>query len=122
MIRPVPPFPAVILIFLYFLRLYHLIRLSPCLGLDRTDYWELALSDRRCRMGGDAVEAVECLKSWQRYGLIAVTRDDISAVDICQGAGKRTRGCGASGQCGLVNGVASGECGLVYGVASGVMG
>ena len=32
-------------------------------------------------MGDDAVEAVECLKRWQRDGLIAATRDDIRAVE-----------------------------------------
>ena len=37
-------------------------------------------SDRRRRMGDD-VEAGECLKSWQRDGLIAATRDDIRAVE-----------------------------------------
>jgi len=42
---------------------------------------KITLSDRRCRMGDDAVEAVECLKSWQRDGLIAATRDDIMAIE-----------------------------------------
>jgi len=42
---------------------------------------KITLSDRRCRMGDDAVEAVKCLKSWQRDGLIAATRDDIRAVE-----------------------------------------
>ena len=40
MIRPVPALPALVLIVLYFLGLYCLIRLSPCLGLNWTDYWE----------------------------------------------------------------------------------
>jgi len=42
---------------------------------------KITLSDHRCRMGDDAVEAVECLKRWQRDGLIAATRDDIRAVE-----------------------------------------
>jgi hypothetical protein len=42
---------------------------------------KITLSDRRCRMGDDALEALECLKSWQRDGLIAVTRKDINAVE-----------------------------------------
>jgi len=42
---------------------------------------KITLSDRRCRMGDNAVEAVECLKSWQRDGLIACTRDDIMAIE-----------------------------------------
>jgi len=40
MICPVLPLPALVLIVLYFLGLYRLIRLSPYLGLDWTDYWE----------------------------------------------------------------------------------
>jgi hypothetical protein len=43
---------------------------------------KITLSDRRCRMGDDAVEAVECLKSWQRDGLIAATRDEIKAIEV----------------------------------------
>ena len=42
---------------------------------------KITLSDRRCRMGDDALEALECLQSWQRDGLIAGTRDDIKAVE-----------------------------------------
>jgi hypothetical protein len=50
---------------------------------------KLTLSDRRCRMGDDAVEALECLKSWQRDGLIAASRLDIKAMEdmlnaLCQ--------------------------------------
>jgi hypothetical protein len=40
MIRPAPFLPALVLMVLYFLGLYRLIRLSPYLGLDWTDYWE----------------------------------------------------------------------------------
>ena len=29
---------------------------------------KITLSDCRCRMGDDVLEAVECLKSWQRDG------------------------------------------------------
>jgi hypothetical protein len=32
-------------------------------------------------MGDDALEALECLKSWQRDRLIAVTRKGIKAVE-----------------------------------------
>ena len=42
---------------------------------------KITLSDRRCRMGDDALEALECLRSWQRDGLIAGTREDIKAVE-----------------------------------------
>ena len=50
---------------------------------------KLTLSDRRCRMGDDAVEALKCLKSWQRDGLIAAFRLDINALEdmlcaLCQ--------------------------------------
>ena len=40
-----------------------------------------ALSDRRCRMGDNALEVLECLQGWQRDGLIAGTRGDIGAVE-----------------------------------------
>ena len=42
---------------------------------------KITLSDRQCTMGEDAVEAVECLKSWQQDILISATRDDIRAVE-----------------------------------------
>jgi hypothetical protein len=42
---------------------------------------KITLSDRQCRMGDDAVKAGECLKSWQRDGSIATTRDDIRAIE-----------------------------------------
>jgi hypothetical protein len=38
-------------------------------------------SDRRYRMGNDALEALHYLNSWQRDGLIAVIRKDIKAVE-----------------------------------------
>ena len=41
---------------------------------------KIALSDCRCRMGDDALEALVCLQSWQRDGLIAGTQEDIKAV------------------------------------------
>jgi len=49
----------------------------------------LSLSDRRCRMGDNAVEVLECLKSWQRDGLIAASRQDVKAMEdmllaLCQ--------------------------------------
>jgi len=51
---------------------------------------KITLSDRRCRMGDDSLEALEGLKSWQRYGLIAGKRKDIKAVEemlhaLCEG-------------------------------------
>ena len=42
---------------------------------------KITLSDRRCRMGDDALEALECLQSRQRDGLIAGTREVIRAVE-----------------------------------------
>jgi hypothetical protein len=42
---------------------------------------KITLTDRRCRMGDDAIEALECLKSWQRDGLIAATKHDIKDVE-----------------------------------------
>jgi hypothetical protein len=42
---------------------------------------KITLSDRRCRMEDDAIEALECLKSWQQDGLIAASREDIKVID-----------------------------------------
>jgi len=42
---------------------------------------KITLTDRRCRMGDDAIEALECLKSWQRDGLIAATKQDIKVIE-----------------------------------------
>jgi len=43
---------------------------------------KITLSDRRCRMG-DVLEAVECLKSWQKDGMIAATQEDIKPLSRC---------------------------------------
>jgi len=40
-----------------------------------------SLSDRRCCMGDDVLEAVECLKSWQRDGMIAATKEDVKTIE-----------------------------------------
>jgi len=32
-------------------------------------------------MGDDAIEALECLKSWQRDGLVAATKKDIKVIE-----------------------------------------
>ena len=42
---------------------------------------KISLSHRRCSMGDDALEALECLKSWQRDGLVAATREDIKEME-----------------------------------------
>jgi len=42
---------------------------------------KITLTDWRCRMGDDAIEALECLKSWQRDGLIAATKQDIKVIE-----------------------------------------
>ena len=42
---------------------------------------KITLTDRRCRMYDDAIEALECLKSWQRDGLIATTKQDIKVIE-----------------------------------------
>ena len=42
---------------------------------------KITLTDRRCRMGDDAIAALECLKSWQRDGLIAATKQDIKVIE-----------------------------------------
>jgi len=50
---------------------------------------KITLSDHRCRMGNDVLEAVECLKSRQRDGMIAATKEDVKAIEqmlaaLCQ--------------------------------------
>jgi len=42
---------------------------------------KIMLSDRRCHMGDDILEAVKCLKSWQRDGMIAATKEDVKAIE-----------------------------------------
>ena len=37
--------------------------------------------DRRCRMEDDAIEALDCLKSLQRDGLMAASREDIKVIE-----------------------------------------
>jgi len=39
----------------------------------------ITLSDRRCHMGDDVLEAAECLKSWQRDGVIVATKEDVKS-------------------------------------------
>jgi hypothetical protein len=58
-------------------------RLCAYLAACQPDYSsvKITLTDRRCRMGDDAIEALECLKSWQRDGLIAATKQDIKVIE-----------------------------------------
>jgi len=42
---------------------------------------KITLTDWRCHMGDDAIEALECFKSWQRDGLIAATKQDIKVIE-----------------------------------------
>ena len=42
---------------------------------------KITLSGRRCRMGDDVLEAAECLKSWQRDGMIAATKEDVKTIE-----------------------------------------
>jgi hypothetical protein len=40
-------------------------------SVDAADYYNPgSLSDRRCRMGDELLNALECCKSWQRYGIL----------------------------------------------------
>jgi len=41
---------------------------------------KITLSGRRCRMGDDLLEAVECLKSWQRDWMVAGTKEDAKTI------------------------------------------
>jgi len=42
---------------------------------------KITLTDRRCHMDDDAIEALDCLKSWQRGGLIAAMKQDIKVIE-----------------------------------------
>jgi hypothetical protein len=42
---------------------------------------KITISDRRCQLGDDAVNALECLKSWHRDGLISATHAEITEVE-----------------------------------------
>jgi len=42
---------------------------------------KITFSDRRCRMGDDVLEAVECLKIWQRDGMIVATKEDVKTIE-----------------------------------------
>jgi hypothetical protein len=46
---------------------------------------KITLSQHRCALGDDVINALECLKSWQRDGLIAASCDDMSMLDaLCE--------------------------------------
>lgn len=42
----------------------------------------LTLSNRRCRMGDDALQAIECLKTWFREGLVEkeIGKEELSGI------------------------------------------
>jgi hypothetical protein len=42
---------------------------------------KITISDRRCQLGDDAVNALECLKSWHRDGLISASHREITEVE-----------------------------------------
>jgi hypothetical protein len=42
---------------------------------------KITLSQRRCALGDDVINALECLKSWQRDGMIAASCDDIRELE-----------------------------------------
>jgi hypothetical protein len=42
---------------------------------------KITLSDRRCPMGDDVLEAVECLKSRQSDGMIAATKEGVKTIE-----------------------------------------
>ena len=52
--------------------------LNACIVGERSHYPIDAVA---ASMGDDSLEALECLKSWQRDGLVAATREDIKAMD-----------------------------------------
>jgi hypothetical protein len=42
---------------------------------------KITLDDRRCQLGDDAINALECLKSWQRDGLITESHAEIRELE-----------------------------------------
>jgi hypothetical protein len=42
---------------------------------------KITLDDRRCQLGDDAINALECLKSWQRDGLISASHAEIRELE-----------------------------------------
>jgi hypothetical protein len=50
---------------------------------------KITLSDRRCSLGDEAINALECLKSWHRDGLISAHHEEIQQLEntldaLCQ--------------------------------------
>ena len=41
----------------------------------------ITISDRRCSLGDEAIYALECLKSWQRDGLISTHHEEIQQLE-----------------------------------------
>jgi len=41
----------------------------------------ITIADRRCQMGEDVHEALECLRSWQRDEMIAARKEDSKAIE-----------------------------------------
>jgi hypothetical protein len=42
---------------------------------------KITISDRRCRLGDDIIEALECCKSWEREGLISGVHTEINEME-----------------------------------------
>ena len=42
---------------------------------------KITISDRRCGMGDEAINALECLKSWYRDGLISARHEEIALLE-----------------------------------------
>ena len=42
---------------------------------------KITISDHRCGMGDEAINALECLKSWYRDGLISARHEEIALLE-----------------------------------------
>jgi len=42
---------------------------------------KITISDHRCRLGDNIIEALECYKSWEREGLISGVHSEINEME-----------------------------------------
>ena len=58
---------------------------------------KITITDRRCSLGDEAINALECLKSWQRDGLISAHHEEIRQLEttldaLCEAEMERRHG------------------------------
>ena len=66
---------------------------------------KITISDRTCGIGDEAINALECLKSWYRYGLISARNEGIALLEGAMAAlarGEKEKDEGAAVNVGVV--------------------